>query len=378
MTTRIFVDSTFLANAPDSKPIPLVEAHLKDTPTDQKLKTFGKAVSEFELTDTHGEAELEVVPFDLKTCIETGQLDYVFERLGKAVMADKRLALFVNNDDCLASHHHHPNLLTFSHTGFRSVRAEGEFCVPWFIDDPLKIYCDGKLTVRSKSEKPVIGFCGRAAVTPSRLGWQLYRNAVRTFRSWVRLDPFAPPHIASEVAFRSRILRRLQKSSLVETDFILRSKFLAGISRTPVVRDDPQHPVRLEFVDNLLNTDYTICIRGAANWSMRLYEALSCGRIPVYIDTNSILPFDFKIDWKDYVVWVDEKDISRIDEIVADHHASLTDDDFRAKQIAGRELWEKRLSRDGFYSHFREHLNFNCSSRVASNGVSTGQAEQCS
>jgi len=48
--------------------------------------------------------------------------------------------------------------------------------------------------------------------------------------------------------------------------------------------------------------------------SYRLYEALCCGRIPVFIDTDCVLPYDFMIDWKKYFVWVDQSELPLIAE----------------------------------------------------------------
>ena len=58
------------------------------------------------------------------------------------------------------------------------------------------------------------------------------------------------------------------------------------------------------FFQNISDTDYTICIRGTGNFSQRLYEVLAFGRIPIFIDTDSILPYDEIINWRDYCVWV--------------------------------------------------------------------------
>jgi len=72
--------------------------------------------------------------------------------------------------------------------------------------------------------------------------------------------------------------------------------------------------MRLEFLQNMIGSDYVFCCRGAGNFSYRLYEALCCGRIPVFIDTDCVLPYDFMIDWKKYFVWVDQSELPLIAE----------------------------------------------------------------
>jgi len=121
-------------------------------------------------------------------------------------------------------------------------------------------------------------------------------------------------------------------------------------------KKDPFHRTRLEYVNNLLASDYVVCMRGAGNFSVRFYEALSLGKIPVFIDSDCILPYDFAVHYRDYCVWVPYEERHGAARIVAQFHARLSPAEFTARQEQCRALWVNRLSRDGFYSHFREHL----------------------
>ncbi|MEB3359624.1 MAG: exostosin family protein, partial [Synechococcales bacterium] len=114
--------------------------------------------------------------------------------------------------------------------------------------------------------------------------------------------------------------------------------------------------VRRDYVQNMVESDYVLCCRGLGNYSFRLYEALSCGRIPVLINTDCVLPYDFWIDYKDYCIWVEEREISDLPEIVADFHARLSPQAFIAHQQNCRALWEHYLSPRGFFSNLHRHL----------------------
>ncbi|WP_025006945.1 exostosin domain-containing protein [Marinilabilia salmonicolor] len=92
------------------------------------------------------------------------------------------------------------------------------------------------------------------------------------------------------------------------------------------------------------------------DFSVRIYESLAMGRIPVFINTDCILPYDHLIDWKSHVVWIDERDLSKADEILADFHSSIHPDDFIRMQVDNRELWKKYLSLSGFYDHLPKLL----------------------
>jgi hypothetical protein len=60
------------------------------------------------------------------------------------------------------------------------------------------------------------------------------------------------------------------------------------------------------FKTNMLVNQYQVCARGNANWSLRFYETLAYGRIPIYIDSGGKFPIDK--DFKPHevpFVWVE-------------------------------------------------------------------------
>ena len=241
----------------------------------------------------------------------------------------------------------------------RSRRRQPKYAfeVPAFVRDYVEVYKDGKLPIRQKQEKPRIGFCGQAAGRlPGLMVWLAKGLQLRALhlvgRSAEVPPPWSPPW-----RLRGRVLRLLAESPLVETDFIIRNRYRAGV-RSKQERDDPWHPTNVEFVNNIFNTDYTVCIRGGGNFSKGLYETLCCGRIPIFVDTDSVLPYDFAVDWKRYCVWIDKSEVPFIAEKVADFHASLSAEDFENLQVQCRQLWLDRLSKQGFFNHFHEHFEY--------------------
>jgi hypothetical protein len=109
-------------------------------------------------------------------------------------------------------------------------------------------------------------------------------------------------------------------------------------------------------VRSIVDSDYVLCARGIGNWSYRLYETLSLGRIPVFIDTDCVLPYDFAINWRDYCVWITRSEVSTIGERVAEFHESLSENDFVERQHACRKLWEDYVSPQGFFSNLYRHF----------------------
>ena len=83
---------------------------------------------------------------------------------------------------------------------------------------------------------------------------------------------------------------------------------------------------------------------------MRFYEALSLGRIPVFIDTDCLLPWHDQIDYKAHFPWIELHELPHAGEKLLDFHHSLSDSDFIDLQHACRKLWEEQFTADGFYT----------------------------
>ena len=71
------------------------------------------------------------------------------------------------------------------------------------------------------------------------------------------------------------------------------------------------------------------------------------GKIPVFVNTDCLLPFEEPINWKKHVVWVDWEDRKNIAQRVADFHANVSVDEFVHLQISNRKLWKETLSVEG-------------------------------
>lgn len=160
-----------------------------------------------------------------------------------------------------------------------------------------------------------------------------------------------PQTVYPAALLRDRVLGMLERTAQVDTLFVRRERYQAGAAS-----DEERQRVRQQFLANVRDTDYTVCVRGTGNFSQRLYEVVALGRIPIFVDTDCILPFEHVIDWKTYCVWVDQREIEDLPERVAKFHAGLTPAGFAALQQACRALWEEYLSFSGFFTHFEEHF----------------------
>jgi hypothetical protein len=228
-------------------------------------------------------------------------------------------------------------------------RRPREFALPAWNEDIVSEFCHGRLPVRPRPPNPTIGFCGRVP----------RRGRLREFLGKFRRRPsFAVNKL------RSDVLDALRRSTAVQSRFIERPFFYGDSAANAESSSQLQHRQwRREFVDNLIGSDYALCVRGIGNFSFRLYEALCCGRIPVIVDTDCVLPFDWEVRWQDYGVWVRPDALDSIGDRVAEFNAGLSDRAFVELQHECRRLWEDRLSPEGFFRNFYRH--FQCAESPA-------------
>jgi hypothetical protein len=226
----------------------------------------------------------------------------------------------------------------------RSRCRPSEHAMPAWSEDFVAAHLSGRTVPRPYRERPVVGFCGYA---PRRS----LRELGRTARAALRREP-AP---GAGHRARARALAALSESGVIETNFVIRDAFFGGAVTAPD-RAAAMHAARREYVGNMVESDYVLCARGNGNFSYRLYETLSCGRVPVFVDTDCVLPYEDDIPWRSLSVWVDEAEIDAVADRVADFHASLGADAFRDLQGECRRVWADRLSPEGFFGHLEQYF----------------------
>jgi hypothetical protein len=243
------------------------------------------------------------------------------------------------------------NSIVFNSAINKSGQAENVYSWPHFFEDYIKKYKDNKLQLRQKKKIPVVGFCGYAPPLGLRFGKAKVVGIIKLLANYVGLIRLFREK--SSHSFRARSILSLRKSKRVEINFRIKSNFAfgpSGMLNTGNTNETDQ-TFRQAFIDNIINSDYTLCVRGIGNNSVRFFETLCCGRIPVFLNTNCVLPFDQIIDWKNLCVWVEEEDIDDIARAVETFHNKLSEAEFLELQKKLRVLWEEYLSPVGFFKH---------------------------
>ena len=288
----------------------------------------------FNLSPSLEKADVAVLPFGWRAKDQWGT-DYnryselAYKLAGEAKKHGKRIVISFNSDSDEAV----PldNSIVLRTSLYRTTRKHNEFAIPGWSVDFLSRYLGGKLQIRKKNHIPSVGYCGYVDYNPENKIKSLLLHSMKVITG----------RSQTGARLRGLAVRTLMYDKRVNMNFIFRKGF-SGNGNDSIRRD---------YVKNIVESDYALVVRGGGNFSYRLYEVLSCGRIPVFVDTDCVLPFDHIIDWKKYCVWVDSKDIESIGDKIVAFHNNITDGDFEGLQRSIRRLYEEWISPVGFHKN---------------------------
>lgn len=297
-----------------------------------------------DLVSTPEEADYILLPHNYSSL--QGRERYIREQAKLADKLSKKLLVFWHGDSDRPVHL--PNAIIFRTSQYGYKQQINEVMMPAYTEDLL----DSELDVRAKRDaKPIVGFCGWADYknTKNRIGTTVKNTAVNTLRLTGNHNIGAR---RKGITLRMQAIEQLKKSGLVEPNFIIRSSY-SGNSKT--IKTDAKQ-ARKEYVQNMIDSDYALVVKGDGNYSYRFYEALSLGRIPVLLDTDCLLPLEDVINYDECVLRVDYKNMDHLGAIIAEHYDSMSPEEFVSMQRKAREVFEKYLSTESYLRYITTNL----------------------
>ncbi len=313
----------------------------------QRQEEYGLLENDFIFSNCLEKSDLAVLPMSWNYYRVNGLIKNAIEFVKKANKHEKKVVSWVSGDFGVDVPDL-PNLIVLRANGYQSKLPSNHFGMPAFFQDPLKKwYHQNEVPLREWRPKPVIGFCGQAKGSLLQYVWATGRTGIRNLKYHSGISPlqahsiFPPP-----VMLRAKTLALIEKDERLESNFIKRSKYRAGADS-----EEERKKTTLEFFDNMVNSDYVVCIRGGGNFSVRLYETLAMGRIPVFVNTDCTVPFSKKIQWRKHVVWIESSEIEQIGDQILTFHAQLNPVSFYALQKTNREFWLEKLTLGGFFKN---------------------------
>jgi hypothetical protein len=239
-----------------------------------------------------------VLPFKFKSSEE----DRFIKILQKARSFNKKL-ICLNNDDFGGDYNIPDDIILFRTSFDAKSKKYNEYAFPVFIPDIIQ-------NSKGYSHNISIGFCG---------------------------DSNRP--------VRKEALSELKKGNIPLNHDEVFSFFQNPTIDKKIGRD--------RFFNNLQNNTFILCPRGCGNFSYRFYETMCFGRIPIFINTDCVLPFENLIDYRNEIVFIEKDELGNINHII-EEYCQKNDLIYRQKRC--REIWELYLSPNGFLKHIETLL----------------------
>lgn len=321
---------------------------------DARMAMYGVSEKDFEIVNALELADVCVLPMSWNYYVQKEQLKSAQEFIASAKKSGKKVWSFIAGDYGVQIPKF-DHVMVFRLGGYQSKNIKGHQGMPVFLGDYLtkhKLLND--YLPKHYTEKPIVGFCGQANISKKKAIINVLKLMWHNSKSLLKLHAFEAESLIATSYLRAQLLKRLSSHEGIDDHFILRKQYRAG-----VIGQKQTHNTTLEFYNNILESQYVLCVRGGGNFSVRFYETLMMGRIPVYIDSDGFLPLNDVIDWKQHVVWVEPDERDMVAEKVVSFHNKLTPESFFELCENNRKLWEEHLTLKGFFQSVRQRTTRN-------------------
>jgi Exostosin family len=259
----------------------------------------------------------------------------------KAKEAKKKVVCFTSGD--FGKTIYSDKIIMIRMGGFKS-KMKTENFISAYVTDPYLLLKES-FSIIKKKEKPTIGFVGHSNGSLIKLAKEFLLFIKKNSLLFLGKEYHDYQEFYPSSYFRNKYLKVLKQEKSLISDFVFRKKYRAGA-------DDEitKQKTSVEFYNNIKNNLYTFCLRGSGNFSIRFYETLAMGRIPVLIDTDCKLPFDDVIDWKKHAIIIPEKKYKLTADYILDFHKKKSELELEQIQNSNRKLWENYFTRNSFYT----------------------------
>ncbi|MDO7172710.1 exostosin family protein [Mariniflexile sp. AS56] len=327
---KIYTDTNFLTEEFRKSVFPLL--------FDLHFLKNAELLKYYKLVDEVVECEIVVLPIDYSQFIKHAKPFKNLLELAKK--HDKPIWIYTAGDYGFTTYI--KNSYTFRLGGFNSTLTNSTLTMPSFVNDPYLSYLPNGFSALKK--EPSIGFVGHAKsgfLNYMKEFFNHLKYKVKRSVGFILADvqPFYPSSIK-----RGRYINKLKRSEVLKTNFILRNNYRAGAH----TEADKQKSTQ-EFYNNIFNNAYTFCSRGVGNFSVRFYETLAVGRIPVLLNTDCRLPLEDSIDWSKHIVVLDDRKKESLEQQILTFHNLYNHEGFQELQISNRKLWESYFRRPSYF-----------------------------
>ncbi len=243
------------------------------------------------------------------------------------------------------------NAIVLRTSKYKSKLLKNEIIIPAFVED-LGLMYGIKNRNFDKNTNAVVGFAGWVSCS-SLFQWSKYALKLVSRFILLKLRIEKSGAIHQGIYFRRKVVSVLKKDSQIDSKFFLRSSY-SGHKNT--IEDDPKK-IREQFVSSIKDSDLALAIKGDGNYSLRFFEILSLGRIPLLIDTDTPLPLEDEIDYDAFILRVDYRKIHKLPKIINEFWQNMTEEKFIEMQKKARQAFDYRLSAAAFYRYLFDNFD---------------------
>lgn len=301
----------------------------------------------FEFTDSIQEASICVLPIDIGYYFSNHKKKEVDSFINLAKEKGKQVWIYTAGDFGITLPFGF-DVITFRLGGFNSKLNKQTYILPSFVNDPYTTILKREWQPILKGEKPTVGFVGNADGSFIKWSKEFLIYWKQTIKRLLKKDYSDGQLFFPSSSKRYKLLEKLRLHNAIVTNFIYRNKYRAG-----AVTNEQKEKTTLAFYENIEQNLYTFCLRGSGNFSVRFYETLMMGRIPIVIDTDVRLPFHNTINWNEYCILATSE--TYINKIIT-FHKEHNENQLVAIQMKNRELALEKLNRQSYFIAIAEQI----------------------
>lgn len=300
----------------------------------------------FEIVLSIAEADFVAVP-----CDYFDALLYVPEYLERVYAlskeAGKKVLLFDYTDYVDKKISLPPHAILFRVSAYRHHKGEQEIIMPYFVEDMGKAF-----SIAAEAQEISVGFCGQSRFGNLRKKLRAWgKRMVQTIKLALSGDRQIAVH-ARGIFWRSKTLQILGRSR-IPAHIISRPFY----SLHPALIPFDKHTVRQEYIENLRTSPVALCVRGDANASQRFYETFSASRIPLFVDTDCVLPLEEIIPYDELMIRIPSTGIKMLPARLEAWAGKQNPESIIARQKRARGVYDEYLRLDAYFGKVFDRTN---------------------
>ncbi len=228
-----------------------------------------------------------------------------------------------------------PGTVILRPSAYKTTLTKNEIIMPAYVEDIGLKY---GYTPIDKNNYPIVSFVGKAG----------FNSVIEFIKYLIKNYLLYKGAKKQGIFFRRKVLSNLNKDKRISLNVIIRKNYSANKKTVEI----PPEQARSEYIKSIKDAHFVLAPRGDGNYSLRFYEILSLGRIPIIIDTDVQLPLYEKINYDDFVVRVPLDKINNTGDYIMTFLNNHSNEQFIFAQKQARKIFKTYLYMPTFLKYF--------------------------